>query len=173
MLFHLETNSKFGKIYLPAIMKYTWRAYLSPPFTVINYYSNFITILLSFQSLKLSRFCFFLITRLHITFTIIIFFLFCFCFKWLVQVINLNLLKKNRRCKVIHNEIQRKFLLQNFCLGLLSYSILYHILHFSVHKTFFTFMNARILSLKAKQFIWFNVVHISHFLNIPATPQRL
>ena len=49
----------------------------------------------------------------------------------------------------------------------------YHILHFSVHKTFFTFMNARILSLKTKQFIWFNVVHISHFLNIPATPQRL
>ena len=34
-------------------------------------------------------------------------------------------------------------------------------------------MNARILSLKTKQFIWFNVVHISHPLNIPATPQRL
>ena len=34
-------------------------------------------------------------------------------------------------------------------------------------------MNARMLSLKAKKFIWFNVVHISHFLNIPATPQRL
>ena len=61
----------------------------------------------------------------------------------------------------------------NFCLGLLSYSILHYILHFSVHKTFFTFMNARILSLKTKQFIWFNVVHISHSLNIPATPQRL
>ena len=75
---------------------------------------------------------------------------FCFCFKWLVQVINLNLLKKNRRCKVIHNEIQRKFLLQNFCLGLLSYSILHYILHFSVHETFFTFMNARIFSLKNK-----------------------
>ena len=34
-------------------------------------------------------------------------------------------------------------------------------------------MDARMLSLKAKQFIWFNVVHISHFLNIPATPQKL
>ena len=92
-MFHLETNSKSGKIYLLATMKYTWCAYL-PPFTVINYYSNFITILLSFKSLKLSRFCFFLITRLHVSFTIIIFSFFCFCFKWLVQIININLLKK-------------------------------------------------------------------------------
>ena len=73
MLFHLETNSKSGKIYLLATMKYTWCAYLSPPFTVINYYSNIITILLSFKSLKLSRFCFFLITRRYVTFTIIIY----------------------------------------------------------------------------------------------------
>ena len=159
MLFHLEKESKSSKIYSLATMKYTWCTYL-PPFTVINYYSNFIIILLSFKSLKLSRFCFLLMTRLYVTFTIIIFSCFCFCFKWLVQVINLNLLKKKRRCKVVHNEIQRKFLLQNFCLGLLSY-------------IYFTFMNARILSLNTKQFIWFNVVHISHFLNIPATPQRL
>ena len=41
-------------------------------------YTNFITILLSFKSLKLSRFCFFLITRLHVTFTIIIFSFFAF-----------------------------------------------------------------------------------------------
>ena len=43
-------------------------------------YTNFISILLSFKSLKLSRFCFFLITRLHVTFTIIIFFLFLLLF---------------------------------------------------------------------------------------------
>ena len=153
VLFHLETNSKSGKIYLLATMKYTWCAYLSPPFTVINYYSNFITILLSFKSLKLSRFCFFLNNSTACYIYYYYFFLFCFCFKWPVQVINFYLLKRNRRCKVIHNEIQRKFLLQNFCLGLLSYSILYHILHFSVQKTFFRFINARILSLKTKQFI--------------------
>ena len=40
-------------------------------------------------------------------------------------------------------------------------------------RTFFTFMTARILFLRTKQFIWFNVVHNSYPLNIPATPQRL
>ena len=34
-----ETNSKSGKIYLLATMKYTWCAYLSPPFTGINHYN--------------------------------------------------------------------------------------------------------------------------------------
>ena len=115
--------------------------------------------------MKLSRFCFFLRTRLHVTFINIIFFHFCFCFKWVVQVINFNLLKRNRRCKVIHNDIQRKFLLQNFCLRLLSYSILHHILHFSVHKTFFTFMNARILSLKTNQYRDYYLWHSTDFRN--------
>ena len=36
-----------------------------------------------------------------------------------------------------------------FCLGLLSYSILYHILHFSVYKTFFTVITSRSLSKKS------------------------
>ena len=58
------------------------------------------------------------------------------------------------------------------CLGLLSYCILYHILQFSVYKTFFTVITLRSLS-KKKQFIWFTVVHIRHILNIPATPQKL
>ena len=39
MLFYLETNSKSGKTYLIATMKYTWFAYLSPPLTGINHYS--------------------------------------------------------------------------------------------------------------------------------------
>ena len=39
VLFYLETNSKSGKIYLLATMKYTWCAYLSPPFTSINHYN--------------------------------------------------------------------------------------------------------------------------------------
>ena len=37
--FYHETNSKFGKIYLLATMKYTWCAYLSPLFTGINHYN--------------------------------------------------------------------------------------------------------------------------------------
>ena len=36
MLFYCETNSKSGKIYLLATMKYTWCAYLSPPFIDIS-----------------------------------------------------------------------------------------------------------------------------------------
>ena len=39
ILFYLETNSKSGKIYLIATMKYTWCAYLSPPLTGINHYN--------------------------------------------------------------------------------------------------------------------------------------
>ena len=39
VLFHRETNSKSGKIYLLANVKYTWSAYLSPPFTGINHYT--------------------------------------------------------------------------------------------------------------------------------------
>ena len=34
-----EANSKSGKIYLLATMKYTWCAYLLPPFTGVNHYS--------------------------------------------------------------------------------------------------------------------------------------
>ena len=41
------------------------------------------------------------------------------------------------------------------------------------NKTFFTFMTGKILSLRTKQFIWFNVVHSSYPIDIPATPQRL
>ena len=39
MSFYRETNSKSGKIYLLATMKYTSCAYLSPPFTDINQYN--------------------------------------------------------------------------------------------------------------------------------------
>ena len=39
MLFYVETNSKSGKIYLLATMKYAWCVYLSPPFTGINHYN--------------------------------------------------------------------------------------------------------------------------------------
>ena len=34
-----ELNSKSGKIYLLATMKYTWCVYLSPPFIGINHYN--------------------------------------------------------------------------------------------------------------------------------------
>ena len=37
VLSYLETNSKSGKIYLIATIKYTWYAYLSPPLTDINH----------------------------------------------------------------------------------------------------------------------------------------
>ena len=36
LLFYRETNSKSGKIYLLATMKYTWCTYLSPPFIGIS-----------------------------------------------------------------------------------------------------------------------------------------
>ena len=36
MLFYRETNSKSGKIYLLSTLKYTWCAYLSPPFLGIS-----------------------------------------------------------------------------------------------------------------------------------------
>ena len=39
VLFYLETNSKPGKIYLIATIKYTWCAYSSPPLTGINHYN--------------------------------------------------------------------------------------------------------------------------------------
>ena len=39
VLFYLETNSKSGKIYMIAVMKYTWCTYLSPPLTGINHYN--------------------------------------------------------------------------------------------------------------------------------------
>ena len=39
VLFYLETNSKSGKIYWLTTMKYTWCAYLSPPFIGINHYN--------------------------------------------------------------------------------------------------------------------------------------
>ena len=39
VLFYRETNSKSGKIYLLATMKYTWCASLSPPFIGINHYN--------------------------------------------------------------------------------------------------------------------------------------
>ena len=38
MLFYRGTNSKSGKIYLIATMKYTWCAYLSSLLTSINHY---------------------------------------------------------------------------------------------------------------------------------------
>ena len=38
-LCYRETNAKSGKIYLLATMKYTWRAYLSPPFTGVGRYN--------------------------------------------------------------------------------------------------------------------------------------
>ena len=38
VLFYLETNSKSGKIYFIATMKYTWCAYLSPLLIGINHY---------------------------------------------------------------------------------------------------------------------------------------
>ena len=116
MLFHLEKESKSSKIYSLATMKYTWCTYL-PPFTVINYYSNFIIILLSFKSLKLSRFCFLLMTRLYVTFTIIIFSCFCFCFKWLVQVINLNLLKKKSPMQSHSQRDSEKVFVTKFLFG--------------------------------------------------------
>ena len=55
VLFYLETNSKSGKIYLLATVKYRWCAYLSPPFTGINHYN-----LLKKSSLTLLP-CFFMI----------------------------------------------------------------------------------------------------------------
>ena len=39
VLFYVETNSKSGKIYFIATMKYTWCVYLSPPLTGINHYN--------------------------------------------------------------------------------------------------------------------------------------
>ena len=36
VLFYREANSKSSKIYLLATMKYTWGAYLSPPFIGIS-----------------------------------------------------------------------------------------------------------------------------------------
>ena len=36
VLFYCEINSKSGNIYMLATMKYTWCAYLSPPFTCID-----------------------------------------------------------------------------------------------------------------------------------------
>ena len=43
--------------------------------------------------------------------------------------------------------IQKKVFAKSFCTRLLSYSILYYILHFSVHKIFFTFMTSESLSV--------------------------
>ena len=43
--------------------------------------------------------------------------------------------------------IQKKVFAKSFCMRLLSYSILYYILHFSVHKTFFTFITSESLSV--------------------------
>ena len=39
VLFQRETNLNLDKIYLLATMKYTWYAYLLPPFTGINHYN--------------------------------------------------------------------------------------------------------------------------------------
>ena len=41
--------------------------------------------------------------------------------------------------------IQKKVFAKSFCMRLLSYSILYYILHFSVHKTFFAFITSKSL----------------------------
>ena len=40
VLFYREMNSKSGKIYLLATIKYTWCASLPPPFTGISHYSS-------------------------------------------------------------------------------------------------------------------------------------
>ena len=43
--------------------------------------------------------------------------------------------------------IQKKVFAKSFCMRLLSYSILYYILHFSVYTTFFTFITSESLSV--------------------------
>ena len=43
--------------------------------------------------------------------------------------------------------IQKKVFAKSFCMRLLSYSILYYILHFSVHKIFFVFITSESLSV--------------------------
>ena len=43
--------------------------------------------------------------------------------------------------------IQKKVFAKSFCMRLLSYSILHYILHFSVHKIFFTFITSESLSV--------------------------
>ena len=43
--------------------------------------------------------------------------------------------------------IQKKVFAKSFCMRLLSYSILYYILHFSVHKILFTFITSESLSV--------------------------
>ena len=43
--------------------------------------------------------------------------------------------------------IQRKVFVKSFWMRLLSYSILYYILHFSVHKIFFTFITSESLTV--------------------------
>ena len=43
--------------------------------------------------------------------------------------------------------IQKKVFAKIFCMRLLSYSILYYILHFSVHKIFFAFITSESLSV--------------------------
>ena len=43
--------------------------------------------------------------------------------------------------------IQKKVFAKSFCMRLLSHSILYYILHFSVHNIFFTFITSESLSV--------------------------
>ena len=54
-----------------------------------------------------------------------------------------------------------------FCLGLLSYSILYHILHFSVYKTFFTVITSRSLSKKSNLYGSLLYTLVIHWIFLP------
>ena len=54
---------------------------------------------------------------------------------------------ETRQWQCRSQRIQKKVFAKSFCMRLLSYSILYHILHFSVHKIFFTFIASEPLSV--------------------------
>ena len=61
-----------------------------------------------------------------------------------------------------HRDSEEVFVKKLFCLGLLSYSILYHILHFSVYKTFFTVITSRSLSKKKAIYMVHCCTHSSY-----------
>ena len=64
-------------------------------------------------------------------------------FTWKACVINFILLG-NSPVQCRSQRIQKKVFAKSFCTRIFSYSILYYILHFSVHKFFFYFYNLRI-----------------------------
>ena len=67
-------------------------------------------------------------------------------FTWKTCVINFNLLGKLVNAKSFTTDSEKVFV-KSFWMRLISYSILYYILHFSVHKIFFTFMTSESLSV--------------------------